>query len=382
MRYDAVILGLGSFGSAAAAVLASRGKKVLGLDRFSIPNAVGSHHGHSRVFRSAYFEHPDFVPLLRHALGMWGELNRRHGGGIFFQTGALYAGPRGCATVEGAAESARLHRLDVQRLTPAEVSGRFPAFHLPPAFDALWEQDAGMIVPEAAVGAFAREALADGADLRGHEEVIDWSADSSGVRVRTRHAVHHADSLVIAAGAWSSRVVADLGLTLRVTRQAVAWYWPRRPDLFARGVFPVWAVESEDGRFHYGFPMVQNPPGLKVALHGHGNEVDPDHPDLTGKNDDQEQDQIRDVLRRFLPEADGPLLSRSACLYTNSPDGNMILDLHPGHPNVALVCGCSGHGFKFAPVVGEMLADLATAGRTHHRAAFLGLSRFTTPPPG
>lgn len=377
MRYDAVILGLGSFGSAAAAELASRGKRVLGLERFSIPHAQGSHHGHSRVFRTAYFEHPDYVPLLRHAHRKWIDLDRRRGGGIFHQTGALYAGPRGCVTIEGAAESARLHRLDVQRLTPADVSGRFKSFRLPPSFDAIWETAAGMIVPEAAVGAFARDALTKGADLRGHEAVLEWSADSSGVTVRTQRDVYLADFLIIAAGAWSSRVVADLGIPLRVTRQVMAWYWPRRPALFGSPAFPVWAIESEDGRFHYGFPMVQHPPGLKIALHAHGDLVDPDDPDRSPRPADE--DQTRDALRRFLPDADGPLLSLAVCRYTNSPDGHLILDRHPIHPNVAIVCGCSGHGFKFAPVVGEILADLATAGGTAHRIGFLGLSRFNRP---
>ncbi|HLO42120.1 MAG TPA: N-methyl-L-tryptophan oxidase [Phycisphaerales bacterium] len=377
-RYDTIVLGLGTFGSAAAAELAQRGKKVLGLERFSIPHMLGSHHGHSRVFRTAYFEHPDYVPLLRTAHKRWIELDRKKGGGVFHQTGALYAGPKGCRTIEGAMLSAKQHRLDVQRLSPRDLEQRYPQIRVPEGFDALWETCAGMIVPEMAVSLMAREAMAKGAELHGHEPVLEWHADRSGVRVTTAKATYEAGSLVIAAGAWSGQFLRELlakaGLKLKVTRQSLAWYWPRRPALFGMTAFPVWAIENEQGLFHYGFPMQNSPPGLKIALHREGPTLDPDSPDRSARPEDEAE--TREALRRYFPDADGPLLSLSTCLYTNSPDGHPVVDLHPEHPNVSFITGCSGHGFKFAPVFGEVLADLAMHGKTDHGVGFLGLKRF------
>ncbi len=374
MSYDTIIVGLGTFGSAAAAALAARGRRVLGLEQFGIPNARGSHHGHSRVFRTAYFEHPDYVPLLQTSHRAWVELDRREGGGLFFQTGAIYAGPSGCMTIEGALGSARAHGLDAGLVSEGQVRSRWPQFRQPQGFDVLWESCAGVIVPELAVSAFARGALSNGAELRGHEPVLGWSADDDGVRVRTDRGEYRAGSLVFAAGAWSERVIRDLGVPLQVARQVLAWYWPRRPELFQMPRHPVWAVENEQGLFHYGFPMLSSWPGMKVALHGHGPTVDPD---LVGAGPlPGDEAQTREAVRRYFPDADGPLLSLCACLYTNSPDGHFVLDLHPEHRNVAIMCGSSGHGFKFAPVIGEVLADLAIHGSTSHPVGFLGLARF------
>jgi sarcosine oxidase len=377
-RFDVIVLGLGSFGSAAAAELAVRGKKVLGLERFSIPHMMGSHHGHSRVFRTAYFEHADYVPLLRAAHRKWIELDRKKGGGVFFQTGALYAGPRGCRTIEGALASAKQHRLDVQRLTARDVEQRYPQIKVPEGFDALWETCAGFIVPEMAVSLMAREAMSRGAELHGHEGAIEWSADAKGVKVKTAKGEYEAGSLIIATGAWSEKFLGDVmakaGVRLRVTRQTQAWYWPKRPALFGMKGFPVWAFENEEGLFHYGFPMQNSPPGVKIALHKEGAKVDAETVDRGARQEDEAE--TREALRRYLPDADGPLLSLTTCLYTNSPDGHPVIDVHPEHPNVSFVAGCSGHGFKFAPVFGEVLADLATVGKTEHGVGFLGMKRF------
>lgn len=357
---------------------------MLGLEQFGIPNARGSHHGHSRVFRTAYFEHADYVPLLRRAHERWVEMDRRVGGGVYFETGALYAGPRGCVTVEGAMKSARTHGLEAQRLESAEVKRRYPQFALPEGFEAIHEARAGFLVPEVAVSAYARAAMGSGAELRGHEAVIGWSADDKGVRVRTARGEYEAGNLIITAGAWAGKVIADLGVQLRITRQVMAWYWPRVPELFEMPGHLVWAIENERGQLHYGFPMQRGAspgPGLKIALHEPGAVVDPDTVDRSavmvgvGVGADDEE-QTRGALRRYFPQGDGPLLSMAVCLYANSPDGHLIIDRHPRHPNVAIACGSSGHGFKFAPVFGEILADLAMHGGTVHRAGFLGLGRF------
>lgn len=378
-RYDAIVIGLGTMGSAACAELARRGLRVLGLEQFDIPHALGSHHGRSRIFRLAYSEHPDYVPLLRRALAAWEALNAASGLEIFRRTGILYLGAPQSACIAGALDSARRHGLEHEPLDAHALRERYPQFTLPPGFTGVYEPTGGFIVPESAVAAFARLALASGAELRAREPVLEWRAEGSSLRVRTARGEHAADRLVVAGGAWTARLIRGLGVDLVVTRQVAGWVQPRMPALFEHAqpaptpAFPCWAMAAEDGHLYYGFPILPGWPGFKLARHWRGAPTDPDSVDRSVRPEDEEE--FRACLRRYIPAADGPLLAASVCLYTNSPDGHFIIDRHPGHPNVVVACGFSGHGFKFAPVVGEVLADLAM-GRAPTGAEFLGLSRF------
>jgi sarcosine oxidase len=229
-------------------------------------------------------------------------------------------------------------------------------------------------VPEKVIAVQAELALRAGADLRGREPVTEWRATSAAVAVRTDKGEYHADRLVFCGGAWTGKLVKDLGVELVVTRQVLGWLWPRKPDLFRLGAFPVWGMEADDGSLSYGFPMTPDNPGLKLARHGRGPVTDPDAVRRDATPDDEAE--VRRIAKRNLPDGEGPLLSLRTCLYTNSPDGHFILDAHPAHRNVLLACGFSGHGFKFASVMGEALADLATKGATPLPVGFLGLRRF------
>lgn len=373
--YDVIVIGVGTMGSAACDVLAARGMRVLGLERFDVPHAMGAHHGHSRMFRLAYFEHADYVPLLQRSLALWEGLNAASTLRPFVMTGGLYAGPDGCETVEKSAQAARLHGLQHRMLTHRDMAREFPQFGLPGSFTGMYEPTAGYVVPEVAVAVMAGRAIANGAEIHGRERVVAWESTASGVRVITERAEYRAGSLAVCCGAWTSRIVADLGVSLRVTRQVLGWVSPREPELFASGRFPCWAVEDEDHDVFYGFPMLPSNPGLKIARHVPGPTADPETLDRAGASEADEED-FREGLRRFLPRGDGPTLSMAVCMYTMSPDSHFIIDRHPKHENVVLACGFSGHGFKFAPVVGEILADLAVRGRTDLPAAFLGLRRF------
>jgi sarcosine oxidase len=233
---------------------------------------------------------------------------------------------------------------------------------------------AGFLLPERVVAAHANEAMKAGAELRGHEPVLGWSADARGVTVGTDRGEYRADHLVFCGGPWSGRLIADLGVRLMVTRQVLAWVWPPHPEPFQPGRLPVWAIDNADGTLHYGFPMQPDNPGFKIAHHGPGPATDPDEVARQPLPGDVET--VRPALRRFLPDADGPLLALRVCLYTNSPDHHFIIDRHPAHDRVTIACGFSGHGFKFASVVGEVLADLAIKGSTDLPAQFLGLARF------
>ena len=372
--FDVIVVGIGAMGSAACRHLAGRGARVLGLERFDIPHALGSSHGFSRMIRLAYYEHPDYVPLLRRAYDLWRQLEADSGQNLLFETGGVYMGPPDGHVVRGAVGAAELHGLDHERLSRDTLARRFPQFALPEHFVGVWEPRAGFLVPEKVIAAQAEAALRAGADLRGREEVVRWEAGTSGVAVWTNKGEYRADRLVFCGGPWTTKLVRDLGVELVVTRQVLGWVWPRRPELFPLGTFPVWGIENADGSLAYGFPMTSDNPGLKVARHGRGPATDPDQ--VRREATPADEAEVRGILSRNLPDGDGPLLSVRTCLYTNSPDGHFVIDFHPAHDRVVLACGFSGHGFKFASVIGQVLADLALDGASGLPVGFLGLRRF------
>jgi sarcosine oxidase len=371
--YDVIVIGLGAMGSATCHQLAMRGARVLGLEQFDIPNALGSSHGSSRMIRLAYYEHPDYVPLLRRAYELWDELEAQSGQKLLHRTGGLYMGPRDGEIVGGSLRSAREHGLPHELLEPDELRRRFSQFQLPDDWVALHEPEAGFLRPEAVIAVYAGLALRGGAELHGRERVIDWKADGSGVTVTTSRGQYHANQLIFCGGPWSGKLVHDLGIEIRVTRQVLGWVWPKEPEKFALGRIPVWAIDHLDGTIHYGFPMMDDVPGFKLAHHSPGSVADPDKVARDPQPGDEET--FRPILRKMIPAADGPLLSMKVCMYTNSPDGHFIIDRHPKHERVTVACGFSGHGFKFASVVGEILADLAMSGMARLPLEFLALSR-------
>jgi sarcosine oxidase len=374
--FDIIVIGVGAMGSAACYHLASRDLRVLGLDQFDIPNTMGSSHGLSRMIRSAYYEHPDYVPLLRRSFQLWHALERDSGEKLLHLTGGLYLGTADDPLISGSMAAAQQFNLTHQLLSRDQLIRDYPQFQLRDDFVGLLEQKAGLLLPEKCVAAHTNLARQHGAKINANEQVTDWTSDSAGVTVTTPWATYRARHLVITAGPWTQKLVRDLGIELRVTRQVLGWVHPKDPSAFEFGALPVWAIGHPDGSLHYGFPILPDGEGFKLAWHKPGQPTDPDHVNRAPLPGDEEE--IRLALRQFIPAADGPLSSMRICLYTNSPDHHFIIDRHPAHANVTLACGFSGHGFKFASVVGEILADLATTGRTDLPAAFLGMNRFFT----
>jgi len=369
--FDVVVIGLGAMGSAAAYHLARRGARVLGIDRFAPPHPHGSSHGATRVIRLGYFEHPSYVPLVRRAYALWRELESAAATPLLRLTGIAEIGPGDGAVVGGTLAAARLHRLPHEVLSASALMQRFPAFRVPADYVGVVQPDGGILQVEPAIRAHLALAAAAGAELRTGETVRAVEPTAGGVRVATDRGAITAGAAIVAAGPWASTVLPDAGLPLRVTRQVMAWFWPREAALFAAERFPVFLLESRHG-IHYGFPPDHM--GVKVAKHFHGDEtVDPDAHDHDLSAADEAM--IRMALAEHLPAADGPVRAAQTCLYTMTPDGDFVIDC-VGSPRIILASPCSGHGFKFAPVVGEIVADLATSGTTGHDVARFRLARF------
>ncbi|HLZ26639.1 MAG TPA: N-methyl-L-tryptophan oxidase [Chloroflexota bacterium] len=377
-QYDAIVVGLGGMGSATAYHLASRGQRVLGLERFGIPHSMGSSHGITRIIRLAYYEHPAYVPLLQRAFDLWRSLQTDFGEQLLFVTGSIDAGPPGGAVFEGSLESCRLHGLSHEVLNSAQVSDRFPAYRLPSDTAALFQPDGGFLLPERCVVAHANAARALGADLHTGEPVRGWEARGDGVRVWTDTATYTAERLVLTVGAWARELVGPLlqGLA-EPERQVLIWLGIRRPELFTPARFPVFNVLVPEGRF-YGFPE-WSVPGFKFGKYHHlAEQVDPDSIDRVANAADEAA--LRIFAERYFPDAAGATLDMQVCMFTNTPDEHFIVDVHPEYPQVSIAAGFSGHGFKFCSVIGEIMADLALDGATCHNIDLFRLRRFAATP--
>jgi sarcosine oxidase len=371
--FDLAVIGLGVMGSAALAALASRGGHAVGIDRFTPGHDRGSSHGATRVIRLGYFEHPSYVPLVRAAYPLWRELEAESGASLLTVTGILEMGAAGSDLVAGTLRSARLHGLPHEVLDAAGMMKRFPAFRLPDDFIGVFQPDGGILQAEPAVAAFQWVARQAGADLRMEERVLGVAPEGDGVRVTTERGEVRAGCAIVAAGPWLKTLLPQLAVPLRVTRQVLAWFAPvRHAHQFAADCFPVFLLQNQDGLF-YGFPADNT--GVKIAKHHHLDETaDPDDCSRTVSAADETV--IRSVLKAHVPDADGPLVVARTCLYTMTPDGDFILDRLPGRPQIIVASPCSGHGFKFAPLIGEILADLATTGRTGYDISRFSLERF------
>jgi sarcosine oxidase len=374
-HFDVVVCGLGAMGSAALHHIASRGKRVLGLDRYTPGHDRGSSHGGTRIIRLGYFEHPSYVPLLWRAYELWRELEATAGRKLLHVTGIAEIGPPEGTLVKGTLASSRLHGLRHDVLAAPDLMRRFPAFKLPADYVAVVQPDGGFVEVEASIAANISLAAAAGADIRSGERVQAIEPRAGSVRIVTDRGAVEAGAAIIAAGAWTKTLVPALAAPLRATREVMGWFEPTDARLFS--AFPVFIIESRHG-MHYGVPPqggVGIGAGIKIAKHHHRNEtVDPDHYDRTVSADDEAL--IRAAVADHIPAANGALLAAETCLYTMTPDSDFLIDRLPGAENVVVTSPCSGHGFKFAPVIGEILADLATAGVTRHDIARFSLARF------
>ncbi|HJQ81889.1 MAG TPA: N-methyl-L-tryptophan oxidase [Lacipirellulaceae bacterium] len=397
-HYDAIVLGAGGVGSAVMLHLARRGARVLGIDRFHPPHDRGSSHGHTRVIRQAYFEHPDYVPLLVESYRLWRELEQQVGRHLFHQVGLIQAGPPEGHVVPGALRSAAQHNLAVEQLSANEIEKRWPGLRAAHHLIGAYEPGAGYLLVEDCVRAHLDAARAAGAEFLGETEVEAWSASGDEVRVKTARGEFTANRLVITAGAWAGRNLLPLPMgegrgegaqspkspnpnplpkgegtiKLTVRRKSLFWFEAAAAEYEVANGFPVFLFELPHGVF-YGFPKL-DARGVKVAEHSGGRTVnDPLVVDRSIDRDERER--LIQFLSAHLPGVSNKVMDHAVCLYTMSPDENFIVDRHPAHSNVVFAAGLSGHGFKFVPVLGRALAELALDGGTKLPIGFLSLGR-------
>jgi sarcosine oxidase len=374
MKYDVIVIGVGGMGSATCWQLAKRGQRVLGLERFDIPHAMGSSHGISRIIRLPYYEDPAYVALLYRAYELWADIEAESGQTVLVTTGSLDGGPEDGEVFQGALRSARLHHMEHTVLTGAEVNARFPGYRLPAAHRLVLQPRGGLLASERAIVVHANAALAAGADIRARERVLGWDARGSGegVTVTTEKGRYEAARLVITAGAWMGELAAPLRGLAVAERQVLAWLQPKRPEFFTTDRFPVFNLSVEEGRY-YGFPVYEVP-GFKFGRYHHREETGaPDN--LLREPDAADEALLRAFGERYFPDGSGATLALRSCMFTNTPDEHFVLDTHPEYPQVVLASPCSGHGYKFCSVIAEILADLAISGETRHEIGFLRLKR-------
>ena len=376
-NFDVIVIGLGGMGSAAAYHLAARGKRVLGLERYTPAHNQGSSHGDSRIIRQAYHENPAYVPLVQRAYQLWEQLERDTASDLLRLTGGLMIGPPGSSVVNGTIASATEHSLSYEALDAKELKRRYPVLQPRPNEQAVYEVRAGFLRPEAAVRAHLQMAERCGAELHFGEPVESWDTETSslGVSVTTSRATYSADHLVIAPGAWAPQMLPNIVVPFEVRRHVMVWFEPRDTQPFLPGRFPIYIWDVNGTDCFYGFPATDGPTGgVKAAMHSGGDICTADTIDRTIAESDITE--LRGYLASFIPSLDAPVAKAAACMYTLTPDEHFVLSLHPAHPQVAIAAGFSGHGFKFTSVVGEALADLATAGTTRHPIALFSPARF------
>ncbi|MGE3180369.1 MAG: N-methyl-L-tryptophan oxidase [Phycisphaerae bacterium] len=354
-QFDVIILGAGAMGSAAAWSLAQRGKRVLVLEKFGPQHDRGSSHGVTRITRKAYFEHPDYVPLVEAANHIWRRLEEGAKTSLLRRTGLLLIGAKEGAILSGARRAQQQFGWRIEEIGGAEIAARFSQFRVPPGSEAIFEPDAGYLRVEESLVAFQEQAKAGGAQFHWQEPVRSWRQRADGVEVVTDVQRYHAAKLVVCAGSWSQALLADLNVELVVLRQPQFWFSIPQGSFDVDRGSPIFGYEIS-GRFFYGFPCVDGET-IKVAEHLR-REVVANPEQVNREVSAEDGAEVSAFVKQYLSiEVPAPVRT-SVCLYTMTRDEHFIVDRHPEFRCVCFAAGFSGHGFKFAPLIGEMLAGL------------------------
>lgn len=372
--YDLIVIGVGGVGSAVVAHAARRKLSVLGLEQHALPNRRGSSHGVTRILRVGLHEGPTYVPLVLRALELWNELGREIGTPIFHNNGSFDVAPPESPIFRGSKAACEKHNLKHEILDAKETHRRFPGITPDPEMLSVFQPGSGFVLSELAIEAHLNRALTDGAELHGHETVLSWDKRGEKYRVVTTRGTYEAESLVVATGAWAGRMLAPLGIPIKPERQVVGWFQPKEmPELFRPARMPSWIIDSATLGHFYGLP-IHGIPGFKLSKFFFGDIIDPNRPLVDVQP--QEEEVMRVFLRRYFPKADGPVMSLGATFFENTPDRDFVIDRLPGHQNLWLAVGLSGHGYKYCSALGEVMIDLITSGKSRFDLSPFRVDRF------
>ena len=373
--YDCIVIGLGGMGSASLFELSSKGQNVLGIEQFDIGHDKGSSHGLSRIIRIAYWEGIEYVPLVLRAHDRWLELEKTYNEKLLNITGALDIGLESSETIAGSLKACEEFDIPHEIFTSTQLSEKFPAYLLPEEYFSVFQKDGGFLVPESCVKMYVNESINNGADVKQNCKVLGWESDGNIVTVSTSDGNFKTKKLVITAGAWTGILQDEMSRFLTPERQVVSWFRPESPENYNIDKFPVFNMEVPEGRY-YGFP-IHHYEGIKIGRYGHLKEtINPDS--ISREITDLDILTLRVPMEKyFQPTNPEPLFSQ-VCMFTNTPDEHFILDYLPGNDNVFIASGFSGHGFKFASVIGELISDLMVDGGTEFDLGLFSLDRFNS----
>jgi sarcosine oxidase len=372
-QVDVAVIGLGAMGSMALWRLAARGAKVIGIEQFGVAHDQGSSHGESRIIRTAYFEDPRYVPLVQKSFGLWQQLEQESSEQLLIRTGALMIGLMDNPLLTGTLASVRQHHLEHEILSASQMLERCPTHRMSPDEIALYEKDAGFLRPEQAIKAAIQRAEVLGATVHLNTPVERLEINKSGVYLTAAGQTYHARQVIVSVGAWLGRFLPELRLPLQVERQVVGWFPVREPAAYLPERFPVYMHDLSNDNMFYGFPSLDGKT-IKVARHHGGASTDAAGIDRTVHQEDL--DSIQEFVAAYLQGVEPRVVRSQVCMYTNTPDGDFLVGYVPARPEVIVLGGFSGHGFKFSPVIGDAAADLALEGQTAYPIDFFGLERF------
>ncbi len=355
-HFDYLVLGLGGAGSAALYHLARRGHHVAGLDRFPIAHDRGSSHGHTRLIRQSYFEHPSYVPLVQRAFELWEQLSEEHGRDVYYETGIIEAGPADGELVPGVLASAEKHNLPIECLSTSEASQRWPQFSFAPDHQVVFEQRAGFLLVEQCVSAHVELAQWAGAETYCDQTIKSIQSEDDVVRVITNQGEFTARKVIVTLGAWARDLLPDVSSYLTVLRKSLHWFEADDSLYSRKSGCPSFLFETGAGYF-YGFPA-SDWRGLKVAQHTSGEPVK-DPLEVNRNLDLAERSEVQQFLARHLPGVSEVPTDHAVCMYTMTPDSHFVIDQCQHDSRIVYAAGLSGHGFKFTAALGEVLADMA-----------------------
>jgi len=372
--FDVAVLGVGGIGSAACYHLARTGLRVVGIEQFSIPHSRGSSHGVTRILREGLHENETYVPLVRRALELWRELEKTSGTQLFYQTGSLDIGLPGSSIVVGSLNSCQRWAIPHDTFAASELRRRYPVLRIYDEMVAVLQPNSGFVLAEGSITAHVNGACDHGAEIHGHEKMIDWEANGDGYAIQTTHDRYEVGQIVFTVGAWASKVT-GISVQVRPERAVLGWFQPKENAArFGVGSLPVWIIDSPDGGHFYGLPIF-GIPGFKLGrLSRNLDEVDPDLPLL--EPDSRDEHDLRQFLEKHFPDANGSLLSMQTAFFEHSPDRHFIIGELPGFPGAWVIAGLSGHGFKYASALGELAKDLLVQRKSGYDLSPFRLDRF------